>query len=134
VDFEQQAAVGQPGDAARRPDIERIGARGDDDVGPEFARQAGAFAVQARDEGRHVAGAADTVAVVGRRIEPGVLDVVDDFVEPRLALQVRVARPYVRPGRCDDANPVAQPAPFARQVIGTVFHAVAQRTRIVVDQ
>ncbi len=134
VHFEQQARAGAARDALGRPDVERIGTRGDHQVGPDGVGQPVRLPHQGADEGQHVAHPAQAVAGVGRGREPAVVDPVDVLVEPGPPRHRRLRRAQVGVGGGQDAHPVPALDPFARQVIGTEFHPVAGRAGVVVDE
>ncbi len=80
VHLEDEPGPCQPRDAARDPDVHRVGARGDHRVGTEVTRKTFGLQPQPAQEDRDVPRPADAVAGVGRRRQPAVGDAVDGLV------------------------------------------------------
>ena len=136
VHLEDQLRAGQPGQAARHPDVHRIGARGDHHVGAEMRGDARRRAPDLAQEGPDVLDPAQAVALVGRAGKPQVVDAVDVLV---LGLLDRATAgrgrggAHMRGRAGHHLHPVAQAHPFAREIVGTEFHAERGRAGIVVQ-
>ena len=117
-------------DAPRHPDVHRVGAGGDHDVGLN-SRSAAACRAHTAQEGPDVAHAAEAVAVVGRRRQPAVVDAVDGLRSPGLAAG---ARAHASTSAASDLHPMALRAPIRAPGSRAGTPCPARAAGVVVDE
>ena len=89
--------------------------------------------IQAEHERANITHPRKAVSGVGKRPQPGVANAVDRFVQTIATVKLRALNAQMRIIRSDNADLMPEAHPFPRQVIRTVFHAVARRTGVMID-